>query len=78
MNINYKGNLFELLQKYYLNSFDQRIHIKFETIQNSYTGKFQTIIELVDYILDDNIFVGEFKNNKKEAEQRYLIYIYIS
>lgn len=76
MNINYKGKLLELIQKYHANSqFDQSIHLKIETFENIHIGKFQTIIELFDYIIDDNIFVGEFKNTKKESEQRYLFYL---
>ena len=56
MNINYKGKLLELIQKYHGNSqFDQSIHLKIETKENIHTGKFQTIIELFDYTIDDNI-----------------------
>lgn len=67
-NINYKGILLEMLQKYYLNLFSYGKHIIIQSIQNS-QGLFQSTVELCEYKELDNIFIGDFCVNKKESEQ---------
>jgi hypothetical protein len=63
--INYKGQLLEILQKYYLNNFDNNIHFNFVSLQ--YLKLFKSTLTLKDF--SDISIVGEFCLNKALSEQ---------